>query len=94
MRRGGNINDGANYGPSYVNANNAPSNGNANYGGGLFLTSHAQREACVTLRVSIFPLGAVMRPARSFPGFRKELKLSDWTGLVVKSESPEGSKSI
>lgn len=36
VRRRGNVNNGANYGPRYVNANNAPSNGNWNYGSGLF----------------------------------------------------------
>lgn len=34
VRRRGNFNDGRNYGPRYVNANNAPSNGNWNYGSG------------------------------------------------------------
>lgn len=38
VRRCGNLNNGANYGPRYVNANNAPSNSNWNYGGGQFLT--------------------------------------------------------
>ena len=37
VRRRGNFNDGRNYGPRYVNANNAPSNGNWNYGSGLTL---------------------------------------------------------
>ncbi len=35
VRRRGNVNNGANYGPRYVNANNAPSNGNWNYGAAL-----------------------------------------------------------
>ena len=35
VRRRGNVNNGRNYGPRYVNANNAPSNGNWNYGSGL-----------------------------------------------------------
>lgn len=35
MRRGGNESNGRNAGVSAVNANNAPSNGNSNYGGGL-----------------------------------------------------------
>ena len=35
VRRRGNVNDGRNYGPRYVNANNAPSNANWNYGSGL-----------------------------------------------------------
>ena len=34
VRRRGNLNNGANYGPRYVEANNAPSNGNWNYGSG------------------------------------------------------------
>ena len=34
VRRRGNLNDGRNYGPRYVNANNAPSNANWNYGSG------------------------------------------------------------
>ncbi len=38
VRLGGNWNNGANYGFSYVNANNAPSNANANYGGDLFIS--------------------------------------------------------
>ena len=36
VRRRGNVNNGANYGPRYVNANNAPSNGNWNYGAALY----------------------------------------------------------
>ena len=35
VRRRGNLNNGANYGPRNFNANNAPSNANWNYGGGL-----------------------------------------------------------
>lgn len=35
VRRGGHLNNGVNAGFRYVNANNAPSNGNWNYGGGL-----------------------------------------------------------
>ena len=38
VRRRGNVNNGRNYGPRYVNANNAPSNGNWNYGSGLLLS--------------------------------------------------------
>ena len=37
MRWGGNVNDGANDGPCYFNANNAPSNANWNYGAALNL---------------------------------------------------------
>ena len=33
VRRGGNLNNGTNAGPCYMNANNAPSNANWNYGG-------------------------------------------------------------
>lgn len=33
VRRGGNLNNGANAGLLYFNANNAPSNANWNYGG-------------------------------------------------------------
>ena len=36
VRFGGNWNNGAYDGFSYANANNAPSNGNANYGGDLY----------------------------------------------------------
>ena len=36
VRRGGNLNNGVNAGLRYVNANNAPSNGNWNYGAGLY----------------------------------------------------------
>ena len=36
VRRRGNLNDGRNYGPRYVNANNAPSNANWNYGSGHY----------------------------------------------------------
>lgn len=36
VRRRGNVNNGANYGPRYVNANNAPSNANWNYGAALY----------------------------------------------------------
>ena len=41
VRRGGNLNDGGNAGPCYMNANNAPSNGNWNYGGAHHLTSQS-----------------------------------------------------
>ena len=45
VRRRGNLNNGANYGPRYVNANNAPSNGNWNYGATLYpFQSVPQRE--------------------------------------------------
>ena len=37
VRRRGNLNNGAYYGPRYVNANNAPSNANWNYGAGLMI---------------------------------------------------------
>lgn len=37
VRFGGNWNNGANDGLSYINANNAPSNANANWGGDLYL---------------------------------------------------------
>lgn len=37
VRFGGNVNNGANYGVLYFNANNAVSNSNWNYGGGLLL---------------------------------------------------------
>ena len=36
VRRRGNVNDGRNYGPRYVNANNATSNANWNYGSGHY----------------------------------------------------------
>lgn len=37
VRRGGNVNNGANAGPCYFNANNAVSNANWNYGAALIL---------------------------------------------------------
>ena len=40
VRRGGNVNNGANAGPCYFNANNAVSNANWNYGAALSLTQH------------------------------------------------------
>ena len=36
VRRGGNVNNGANAGPCYFNANNAVSNANWNYGAALY----------------------------------------------------------
>ena len=39
VRRGGNVNNGANAGPCYFNANNAPSNANWNYGATLTSSS-------------------------------------------------------
>ena len=39
VRRRGNLNNGANYGPRYVNANNAVSNANWNYGSSLYPVS-------------------------------------------------------
>lgn len=41
VRRGGNLNDGGKAGPCYMNANNAPANGNWNYGGARLLTSRS-----------------------------------------------------
>lgn len=50
VRRRGNLNNGANYGPRYVNANNAPSNANWNYGAGLLpFSSHYQQQDYCTL---------------------------------------------
>ena len=40
VRRGGNVNNGANAGPCYFNANNAVSNANWNYGATLNLFQH------------------------------------------------------
>ena len=44
VRRRGNVNNGANYGPRYVNANNAPSNSNWNYGAALCIP--ASQDKC------------------------------------------------
>ena len=82
VRRRGNVNDGRNYGPRYVNANNAPSNANWNYG--------------ATLTSSSIPAWPLMRHPRreGNPGeedeefmrilFRgwKQPKYSRWSGLV------------
>lgn len=70
MRRRGNLNNGANYGPRYVNANNAPSNANWNYGAALIPTSHN-------------PSGLSHILVRCFSGVSAEIKIpSDWIGLV------------
>ena len=48
VRVGGNWNNGSNDGFSNVNANNAPSNGNANYGGGIlpYTPAYTVSKAC------------------------------------------------
>ena len=45
VRRRGNVNNGRNYGPRYVNANNAPSNANWNYGSGLMILAPVKSNA-------------------------------------------------
>lgn len=49
VRRRGNLNDGANYGPRYFNANNYPSNANWNYGGQLYLFQSRHGAHAVTM---------------------------------------------
>ena len=50
VRRRGNVNDGRNYGPRYVNANNATSNANWNYGSGNYpISSQANSILCLKL---------------------------------------------
>ena len=46
VRRRGNVNNGRNYGPRFVNANNAPSNGNWNYGSGL-IDPYSSQVPCI-----------------------------------------------
>jgi hypothetical protein len=81
VRVGGNWNNGSNAGPWYRNANNAPSNANANYGAGHFihLTGHpsAGRESRPRrwFRIHIVLSGV------SFSVVER-LKSSDWSGLV------------
>ena len=58
VRRRGNLNNGANYGPRYVNANNAPSNSNWNYGSGHL--------PCVQSTPSI-----LSQSCTAFPRFRR-----------------------
>ena len=69
VRRGGNPNDGSNVGLRCVNANNAPSNGNWNYGGAQNLT---QSSAHPLLR---FPCAESQKvsqvTAHPFPRFQK-----------------------
>lgn len=70
VRRGGNVNNGANAGPRYVNANNAPSNGNWNYGGGL------------TLIRSIPSISRHLLLHIAFPWFPQGIEIpSDWNRL-------------
>ena len=64
VRRGGHLNNGSNDGLRYVNANNAPSNGNWNYGGAQNLT---QSSAHPLLR---FP---APNPKKSFSSHRTSL---------------------
>ena len=46
VRRRGNVNNGRNAGPRYVNANNAPSNANWNYGSGL-IDPYSSQAPCI-----------------------------------------------
>ena len=70
VRRRGNVHNGANYGPRYVNANNAPSNGNWNYGAAL--------NPCQSK-----PKRFVSKLYAAFPGSLMGIKIpSDWIGLV------------
>ena len=70
VRRRGNVNNGANYGPRYVNANNAPSNGNWNYGAAL--------NPCQS-KPNRFVSYICMLPFRGPYGIKIP---SDWIGLV------------
>lgn len=54
VRRRGNLNNGANYGPRYVNANNAPSNANWNYGAAL-IPCQSQPQRFVSYWCAAFP---------------------------------------
>jgi len=45
VRLGGNVNNGSNDGLLYFNANNAPANGNWNYGGEIFLSQSSGAKA-------------------------------------------------
>lgn len=71
VRRRGNLSNGANGGARYVNANNAPSNANANYGGGLSLTqSRTWRSAmrnyvrCINIAIGRTASGAFFSVVR------------------------------
>ena len=71
VRRRGNVNNGRNYGPRYVNANNAPSNANWNYGAGLMILTPVKHLA---IRLKLFAL--------LFQGPREGIKIpSDWNRL-------------
>ncbi len=56
VRRRGNLNNGANYGPRYVNANNAPSNANWNYGGALTLVQSTAKPYLTMIRETLYTL--------------------------------------
>ena len=82
VRRRGNLNNGANYGPRYVNANNAPSNANWNYGSGHYsiVQSYPQQSSSQTVRCS-----SVVPQGIEIP--------SDWNRLGrLLLEAPKGMK--
>ena len=56
VRRRGNLNNGAYYGPRYVNANNAPSNANWNYGGALALIQSTAKPILTRTREALYTL--------------------------------------
>ena len=69
VRRRGNLNNGANYGPRYVNANNATSNANWNYGSGHYPLSSQTTSNC-------------LNRALLFQGSCKGIEIpSDWNRL-------------
>lgn len=86
VRRGGHLNNGSNDGLRYVNANNAPSNGNWNYGGAQNLT---QSSAHPLLRFPApNPKKFLKSPHIPFRGSKSgNRNPSDWSGLVDLSRN-------
>lgn len=81
VRRFGNWNNGANAGFGYRNANNTPANSNANYGGGLTLSSMHKLKQNVRIVMHLNPTNKndnLMLEGISthFPGDSKESEIT------------------
>ena len=96
VRRFGNWNNGANAGFGNRNANNAPSNSNANYGGGLTLSSTHKLQQNVRIVMRLNPTNKNDNlmlegiSTHSSKDFVRNLKLPDWNGASSESENPAG----
>ena len=92
VRRRGNVNDGANDGPRYMNANDAVSNGNWNYGGELYL-HQSQHDADATPMLD-YPNNQTVYYCASFSIVPLELKCVRLERLSKSLKSREDEKTM